>query len=196
MWENILISCLMRNTLWCVWSSFWHWETGCHKCIGEHLKTLHDHLCDLVVRVPGYRSGGPGFNSRHYQILWEVLGLERSPLSLVSTIEELLGRNSSGSSLEIWDYGRRDPLSWPCNTFYPEKLALTSQAIGGSSIGTVCSQTKAMEFSIGVKPFTFHYKLNSMVWVCWEDVTVEEMQVVGSVQKRTIRLNDPKNQLP
>jgi hypothetical protein len=28
------------------------------------------------------------------------MGLERDPLSLVSTIEELLGRNSSGSGLE------------------------------------------------------------------------------------------------
>jgi hypothetical protein len=33
----------------------------------------------------------PGFDSRHYQIFWEA-GLERGSLSLVSTIEELLGR--------------------------------------------------------------------------------------------------------
>jgi hypothetical protein len=26
-----------------------------------------DHLCGLVVRVPGYRSRDPGFNSWHYQ---------------------------------------------------------------------------------------------------------------------------------
>jgi hypothetical protein len=30
-------------------------------------------------------------------------------LSLVSTAEELLGSNSSGSGLEIREYGRRDP---------------------------------------------------------------------------------------
>jgi hypothetical protein len=30
-----------------------------------------------------------GFNSRRYQILWEVMGLERGPLSLVSTTEDL-----------------------------------------------------------------------------------------------------------
>jgi hypothetical protein len=35
--------------------------------------------------------------------------LERGPLSLVSTIEELLERKSSGSGLESRDYGRRDP---------------------------------------------------------------------------------------
>jgi hypothetical protein len=37
------------------------------------------------------------------------VGLERGPLSLDSTIEELLGRKSSGSGLENRDYGRRDP---------------------------------------------------------------------------------------
>jgi hypothetical protein len=41
----------------------------------------------------------PGFDSRRYLIIWEVVGLERGPLSLVSTIEELLGRKSSGSGL-------------------------------------------------------------------------------------------------
>jgi hypothetical protein len=40
------------------------------------------------------------FDSRRYQIVREVVGLERGPLSLVSTIEELLGRKSSGSGLE------------------------------------------------------------------------------------------------
>jgi hypothetical protein len=33
----------------------------------------------------------------------------RGPLSLVSTIEELLGRKGSGSGLENREYGRRDP---------------------------------------------------------------------------------------
>jgi hypothetical protein len=35
------------------------------------------------------------------------VGLERGPLSLVITIEELLGRNSSGYGLENRDYGCR-----------------------------------------------------------------------------------------
>jgi hypothetical protein len=51
-----------------------------------------DRLCGLVVRVPGYRSRGPGFDFRHYQIFWEVVGLERGSLSLVRIIEELLER--------------------------------------------------------------------------------------------------------
>jgi hypothetical protein len=41
-----------------------------------------------------------GFDSRPYQIFWEVVSLERGPLSLVNTIEELLGRKSSDSGLE------------------------------------------------------------------------------------------------
>jgi hypothetical protein len=38
-----------------------------------------------------------GSDSRRYQILWEVLGLERGPLSIVSTTEKPLERKSSGS---------------------------------------------------------------------------------------------------
>jgi hypothetical protein len=34
--------------------------------------------------------------------------LERGPLSLLSTIEELLGRKRSGSGLENLDYGRKE----------------------------------------------------------------------------------------
>jgi hypothetical protein len=55
-----------------------------------------------VVRVSGYRSIGPEFDSRRFQIFWEAVGLERGPLSLVRTTEEVLGRNSSGFGLEIF----------------------------------------------------------------------------------------------
>jgi hypothetical protein len=50
-----------------------------------------------------------GFDSRRYQIFWEIVGLERGPLSLLSTNEELLERKSSGSGLDSREYGRRDP---------------------------------------------------------------------------------------
>jgi hypothetical protein len=43
-----------------------------------------------VVRVSSYRSRDPGFDSKRYQIFWEVVGLERDPFSLVRIIEELL----------------------------------------------------------------------------------------------------------
>jgi hypothetical protein len=89
-----------------------------------------------------------GFDFRRYQIFWEVVGLERGPLSLVSTIEELLGRKSSGSGLENRDYGRRDPSRWPRGTLYPQKLALTSPTSSGPSVCIVRSRTQVTEFSL------------------------------------------------
>jgi hypothetical protein len=53
--------------------------------------TSLDRLCGLVVRVLGYRSGGPGSipgTTRKKK----VVGLEQGSLSLVSTTEELLDR--------------------------------------------------------------------------------------------------------
>jgi hypothetical protein len=43
-----------------------------------------------VVRVPAYRSGGPG--SIPGTTIKKIVGLERGPLSLMSTTEELLNR--------------------------------------------------------------------------------------------------------
>jgi hypothetical protein len=67
-------------------------------------------LCGLVVRVHGYKSGGPGSIPGTTRLSEkkkgkQVVGLERGPLSLVSTTEELLGRKSSGSCLEKREYG-------------------------------------------------------------------------------------------
>jgi hypothetical protein len=87
------------------------------------------------------------FDSRRYQIFWEVVGLERGTLSLVSTLEELHGRNSSGSSLESREYGRGNPLRWPCDILYPQRLTLTSPTSGVRSVGIVRSRTKATDFS-------------------------------------------------
>jgi hypothetical protein len=51
-----------------------------------------------------------------------LVGLERGPLSLVSTTEELLGRKSSGSCLESREYGRKDSSRRPRGTLYPQKV--------------------------------------------------------------------------
>jgi hypothetical protein len=71
------------------------------------------------------------------------VGLEQGPLSLVSTTEELLGRKNIGSGLESRDYGRRDPSSWPRDTFYPR---LTSPTSACPSVGIVRSRTQATGF--------------------------------------------------
>jgi hypothetical protein len=47
-------------------------------------------LSGLVVRVLGYRSGGP--DSIPGTTRKKIVGLERGPLSLLSTTEELLDR--------------------------------------------------------------------------------------------------------
>jgi hypothetical protein len=111
-------------------------------------------ICEGCLRPPVWSSGQSfwlqiqrsGFYSRRYQTFWEIVGLERSPLSLLNTAEELLGR-SSGSGLGSREYGRRDPLRWPRGSLYPQKLAVTSPTSSGRSVGIVCSWTHATKFS-------------------------------------------------
>jgi hypothetical protein len=87
----------------------------------HQIHTMHNHASLLAtithnaqpydVKWPPLWSSGQrsGFDSRRYQIFRGVVGLERDPLSLVSTTEELLGKKSSGSCLENREYDRRDP---------------------------------------------------------------------------------------
>jgi hypothetical protein len=58
------------------------------------VSNIEDRLCGPVVRVLGYRSGGPGSipGTTIFSEEKKVVGLERGPLSLVSTTEELLDR--------------------------------------------------------------------------------------------------------
>jgi hypothetical protein len=70
---------------------------------------------------------------------WEVVGLERGPLSLVRITEELFQGNS-GSGLEnrkLTTMG--ESFRWTRDTLYPLKLALTSPTSGGRSVGRYSS---------------------------------------------------------
>jgi hypothetical protein len=75
------------------------------------------------------------------------MGLERGPLSLVSKIEELLDRKSSGSGVESREYGRGEPSRWPRGNLYPQKLELTSPTSGIRSVVIVRSRSQRTEFS-------------------------------------------------
>jgi hypothetical protein len=86
------------------------------------------------------------------------VGLERGPLSLVSTTEELLERKSSDSGLEKREYVRRDQSGRPRGTLYPQKLALTSPTSGGRLVDIVRSRTQAMEF---VCLFVYRYRIGA-----------------------------------
>jgi hypothetical protein len=126
-----------------------------------------------------------GIDSRRYQIFWELVGLERSPLSLVSTTEELLGRKSSGSGVENREYGRRDPSHWPCGTLHPQKLQLTLPIISCCSVGMVGLLTQATElaiFSCFMSWFSILKVSNSI------EFTLRHKSWLGTAQQKTTPL--------
>jgi hypothetical protein len=65
-------------------------EILCYKYL--LLPCSYDRLCGLVVRVLGYRFGGPGSIPGTTKKQKKVVSLERGRLSLVNTTEELLDR--------------------------------------------------------------------------------------------------------
>jgi hypothetical protein len=72
------------------------------------------------------------------------VALERGPLSLVSTTEELLDRKVAAPVYKTENSAvgiRRADYATP---LYPQKLALTSPTSGGRSVGMVRSRTKTM----------------------------------------------------
>jgi hypothetical protein len=90
--------------LWSTRQSSWL-QNGDELCWGMNCI----YICYVKESRPPLQSSGQSswlqnqrsdFDYRCYQIFWEVVGLERSPLSPMSTIEELLERKGSGSGLE------------------------------------------------------------------------------------------------
>jgi hypothetical protein len=98
-----------------------------------------------VVRVLGYRIGGPGSipgTTREKK----VVGLERGPLSLVSTTEELFYRKVAAPVYKTENTAVGIRHSDHVAPSILQKLAITSPTSGGRSVGIVRSRTQTMEF--------------------------------------------------
>jgi hypothetical protein len=116
-----------KKTLWIFWPMYLF--------IYSFFNVAVDRPCGLGVRIFG-------FDSRRFQIFWEAAGLERGPLSLMTTEELLEGKVAAPVyKTEINDRGK--PLRWPRDTLNPRKSALTSPTSGGRSVGIVRSRTTA-----------------------------------------------------
>jgi hypothetical protein len=121
-----------------------------------------------VGKVPGYRSGGPGWipDATIFSEKWWVW----NGVHLVSTIEELLGRKSSGCGVENRDYGHGEQPRCTHNTSLPAKTG-TNFADKGRSIGVVHSRTKATEYfllltNVSLLDFTFSQRWDYYVLCC------------------------------
>jgi hypothetical protein len=100
-----------------------------HTCFLNNVLEGTDRLCSLAikrVKRSWLQIERSGFDSRRYQILSEGVSLERGPLNLVSTVEELLERKSSCFGLET-------------------EITAVGDPSGGRSVGIVCSRTKTTE---------------------------------------------------
>jgi hypothetical protein len=82
------------------------WMQKCNYCNSRTLQPTTDRLCGPVVRVPGCRTRGTGYDYRRYQISCVAVGLEWGPLSPCEDVrinDELLERKCNGSGPENWD---------------------------------------------------------------------------------------------
>jgi hypothetical protein len=103
-----------------------------------HSRVQHPVAC--VIRA----TMNTGFDPRQYQISWEVVGLEWGSLSLVTIIEELLGRIVAAAVCKTknTDVGIRR--ADHATSLYPLKLTLTLPSSGG--------RTSLIEFARRLKP--------------------------------------------
>jgi hypothetical protein len=117
-----------------------------HKVYLFHVAvTVNDRLCGLVVRVLGYRSGGPG----------SIPGTTRKKSSASGTgstqpREYNWGATwwkSSGSCIENREYGLGIHHADHVAPSIRKKFSIKSPTSGGRSVGIVRSRTQTMEFS-------------------------------------------------
>jgi hypothetical protein len=87
-----------------------------------------------------------GFDSLRCQIFWEIVFLERAPLSLVRITEELLNGKVAAPGLKTEINDRGDSLCWPRDNLYPLNLALISPTSVGRSVGMFLLRAKLSIF--------------------------------------------------
>jgi hypothetical protein len=81
------------------------------------------------------------------------VGLERGPLSLVSTTEELLGRKVAAPVYKTENTAVGIRHADYVTSSIHKKLAITSPTSGGRSVGIVRSRTQTMEFSLACEQY-------------------------------------------
>jgi hypothetical protein len=80
------------------------------------------------------------------------VGLERGPLSLVSTTEELLDRNIAAPVYKTVNTAVGIRHADHVAPYIRRKLVITSPTSGGRSVGIVRSRTQTMEFFFYMGP--------------------------------------------
>jgi hypothetical protein len=138
----------------------------------------YDRLCGLVVRVLGYRSRGPG--SIPDTTRKKVVGLERGPLSLMSTTEELLSGKVAAPVYKIENMAlgiRHADHVAPC--FRKRWQSLCRQA----------EVSRSVEFARGLRPWSlvFFFSLVRNIMRC-NSKSAEEAD--NKCQQAIIRIDD------
>jgi hypothetical protein len=125
-----------------------------------------------------------------------VVGLERGPLSLVSTIEELLDRKVAAPVYKI-ENTAIGMSRWPRGTLYPQKMAIASPTSGDRSVSIVRLWTQTMEFDLfsnANHQFSFmqrqstknrHIKSYKVLIKLWEtsNILLQHFRHLWSIQK-------------
>jgi hypothetical protein len=116
-----------------------------------------------------------GCDSRRYQIFCEVVFVERGPLSLVSTTEELLRRKSSGPGLQSRTYGYRYPSCWPRDTPHWCDACFTITRVMFSCSVFFLRRQCFLKYAM---VYYSNNKTNSMVWVREQTIPSERPLLV------------------